>query len=174
MGGNKMFLLQMAGYPGSGKSTLAKEISYKTNAIIIDVDIIKTAMIESGINLNQIANAAYNSLFSLCEFYLADNRDVIIDCPCHYAMTLERGINIANKFNAVYKFVECRLDDFEETNMRLKSRINKQSQYTSTNVEDFYKWNGKSQRPTNSKYIIIDTSMPISSYIQKVMQYINM
>lgn len=168
-----MFLLQMAGYPGSGKSNLAKEISKVTDAIIIDVDIIKTALIESGIDSNQIANAAYHSMFSLCEYYIGQNRDVIVDCPSHYSEILEKGINISNKYKAEYKFVECRLDSFEETNKRLRERNNKQSQYTSTNEEDFYFWFGKSHKPTDLKYLTVDTSMPISDYLQQVIQYIN-
>lgn len=46
-----MFLLQMSGAPGSGKSTLAKEISGRINSIILDLDVIKSSLIESGIGL---------------------------------------------------------------------------------------------------------------------------
>lgn len=42
-----MFFLQMSGFPGSGKSTLAKLISKATNAIIVDHDISKTAILEA-------------------------------------------------------------------------------------------------------------------------------
>lgn len=44
-----MFLLQMAGFPGSGKSTMAEKIRKNTNAIVVDRDIIKSAMLKAGI-----------------------------------------------------------------------------------------------------------------------------
>lgn len=42
-----MFFLQMSGFPGSGKSTLSREIAKMTGAIIIDHDIVKSALLES-------------------------------------------------------------------------------------------------------------------------------
>jgi len=42
-----MFFLQMSGFPGSGKSTLAKQISKLTNAVIVDHDVSKTALLEA-------------------------------------------------------------------------------------------------------------------------------
>jgi predicted kinase len=34
----------MSGFPGSGKSTLAKQIAKRTNAVIIDHDVVKSAL----------------------------------------------------------------------------------------------------------------------------------
>ncbi len=42
-----MFFLQMSGYPGSGKSTLAKEISKNTGAVVVDHDVVKSALMNS-------------------------------------------------------------------------------------------------------------------------------
>jgi predicted kinase len=42
-----MFFLQMSGFPGSGKSTLSRLIAKSTRAIIVDHDIVKTALLES-------------------------------------------------------------------------------------------------------------------------------
>ncbi|WP_236634079.1 MULTISPECIES: AAA family ATPase [unclassified Exiguobacterium] len=42
-----MFFLQMSGFPGSGKSTLARAIAPQLDAIIVDHDVTKTALLES-------------------------------------------------------------------------------------------------------------------------------
>lgn len=173
IGEYKMFLIQMAGFPGSGKSTLAKEISKNFNIIILDIDIIKTSMIESGVDSSIVANVSYHTMFSLCDYYLSLNRNVVIDTPCYYTETLENGINLAKKYNAEYKYIECRVDDFEEINRRLKSRERKLSQYASTKEDVFYKYIGKSKYPKQIKSFIVDTSLPISLYIPDVVKYIN-
>lgn len=42
-----MFFLQMSGFPGSGKSTLSREIARRLDAVIVDHDVTKTALLES-------------------------------------------------------------------------------------------------------------------------------
>ncbi len=42
-----MFFVQMSGHPGSGKSTLARQIGKRTGAVIIDHDIVKSALLNS-------------------------------------------------------------------------------------------------------------------------------
>lgn len=42
-----MFFLQMSGFPGSGKSTLSREIARRLDAVIVDYDVPKTALLES-------------------------------------------------------------------------------------------------------------------------------
>ncbi|WP_066499660.1 AAA family ATPase [Abyssisolibacter fermentans] len=95
-----MVLIQMAGFSGSGKSTLAKEISKYFDVIILDRDVIKTSMMEAGVDLNIVANASYHTTFCLCSYYLSLGRSVIIDTPCFHCETLNTGINIAKKYNA--------------------------------------------------------------------------
>ena len=42
-----MFFVQMSGFPGSGKSTLARKIAKRTGGVIIDHDIVKSALLLS-------------------------------------------------------------------------------------------------------------------------------
>ncbi len=42
-----MFFLQLSGFTGSGKSTLSREIARRLDAIIVDHDVTKTALLES-------------------------------------------------------------------------------------------------------------------------------
>jgi predicted kinase len=162
----------MAGFPGCGKSTLAKEISKHIDVVVIDRDVIKSSMIESGVDLDIVASASYDVVFSLCKYYLGINKNVIIDTPCFYDDSLNNGINIAIKYDAEYKYIECRVEDFEVVNNRLKSRKRSISQIPSTEKESFLGAMDKSKHPTKTDYLIVDSSLPIESYIQKVLNYI--
>jgi predicted kinase len=167
-----MFLLQMAGFPGCGKSTLAKEISKYIDVVVIDRDVIKSSMIESGVDLDIVASASYDVVFSLCKYYLEINKNVIIDTPCFYDDSLNNGINIAIKYDAAYKYIECRVEDFEVVNRRLTSRKRSISQIPSTEKERFLGAMDKSKHPTKTDYLVVDSSLPIETYIQKVLNYL--
>ncbi|HEK9101175.1 AAA family ATPase [Bacillus pfraonensis] len=70
-----MFFLQMSGFPGSGKSTLARRIAQNTGAIVIDHDIVKTALLES-LETRQIETMAaggisYEIEWALIDFHLS-------------------------------------------------------------------------------------------------------
>ena len=44
----RQFLLQMAGDSGTGKSTLALSIGRATGAVVLDKDVVQTALLEDG------------------------------------------------------------------------------------------------------------------------------
>lgn len=44
---NVQVFIQMSGFPGSGKSTLSRKIAERTGAIIVDHDVIKSAVLNS-------------------------------------------------------------------------------------------------------------------------------
>lgn len=168
-----MFLLQMAGIPGSGKSTLAKEISKHIDVVVIDRDIIKTSMMESNVDSDIINNASYNLVFSLCKFYLSINKSVIIDTPCFFDDIPERGISIAREYNAEYKYIECRLEDFDVINNRLMTRTSCVSQIKSIDKDRFLNAIDKSKKPEELKHITVNSFLPIKSYIDEVLSYLN-
>jgi predicted kinase len=167
-----MFLIQMAGFPGSGKSTLAKEISKHIDVVVIDRDVIKSSMTESGVDLAIVANASYNVVYSLCRYYLSINKSVIIDTPCFYEETVENGIKIAKEYRAKYKYIECRLEDFDEISNRLRTRQSSISQINSAEKEQFFSAIDKSKKPANYKHLSIDSSVPIESNIRCVLAYL--
>lgn len=175
-----MFFLQMAGFPGSGKSTLASEISRATGAVIIDHDVVKTALLESLHSVDLVIDSkvagkiSYDIDWSLIDFHLSNNHKVILDSPCLYSGLLERGLSLAKKHSVKYKYVECYLNDIETINYRLKNRERMLSQIQqASSVEGFNKAVNCSKRPSDSNYLVVDSSKPLEIYISDVIQYIN-
>ncbi|TDQ41254.1 AAA family ATPase [Aureibacillus halotolerans] len=171
-----MFFLQMSGFSGSGKSTLARVIAKNTGALVIDHDIVKTALLESvefDSDEKSIGKIAYHIEWSLIEFHLANDKEVILDSPCLYSEMIEKGLDLSEKYEARYKYVECMLNDFEEINRRLTKRQRKLSQIEHVESEvKLRKGIAKSKKPDALQYISVNTSNPLKHYIDKVMDYI--
>ena len=167
-----MFLLQLAGFPGSGKSTLAKELSRHMDVVVIDRDIIKSSMTESGVGEDIVADASYHVVFSLCRFYLSIDKSVIIDTPCYYNESLQNGIEIANEYGAAYKYIECKVESFDVISDRLKSRQRFVSQIESAEKERFMGALDKSKKPNHTDYLIVDSSLPMDTYLYKALDYL--
>jgi predicted kinase len=172
-----MFFCQMAGFPGSGKSTLARLLAKNTGAIVIDHDIVKTALLESidtNINTKDAGRISYHIEWSLIDFHLSQGQSVILDSPCLYIEMVEKGSSLTKKYNAKYKYVECYLSDMAEINNRLKNRKRMISQIEQiTSEAGFKNAINNSKRPSNVLSHIINSAQPLDSYINEVIRYIN-
>lgn len=128
-----MFFLQMSGFPGSGKSTLAKQISILTNAVIVDHDVSKTALLEAlddqNLSMHLLGKTSYHLDWALIEFYLSQGHSVIFDAPCFYEEMIEMGEQLCLKYNIKYKYVECYVDNYELIQERLLTREEKLVKY---------------------------------------------
>ncbi len=166
----------MSGFPGSGKSTLAREIAAQTVVVLVDHDVVKSALLEEmpEINPQQAGKVAYNIDWSLVDANLALGNSTILDSPCLYPVMIEKGEALADKYGAKYKYIECYLDDYDQINQRLKSRETMQSQISKVSSEVVFRSTlENSKRPLNHPFLIVDTSKPLKNYLQKAMDYIN-
>lgn len=173
-----MFFVQMSGFPGSGKSTLSRQIAKRTEAVIIDHDIVKSALLHSiedtPIEAKLAGEISYNIDWSLIEFHLSQGHNVIFDSPCLYEEMVDRGIGLAKKYNATYKYVECYLNDLHVINDRLKNRERMISQISEVLSEEAFTYTiENSKKPTDYPCIVVDTSRPLESYLYEVINYIN-
>lgn len=173
-----MFFLQMSGFPGSGKSTLAKQISKITNAIIVDHDISKTAILEAlddqNLSMYVLGKTAYHIDWSLIEFYLSQGYSVIFDAPCLYEEMIEIGKQLCLKYQIKYKYVECYIDNYELIQERLITRERKISQIQNTTYEAFRNGIQQSKKSEKYEYLIVESSHPIETYLSRVIEYINL
>ncbi|MCG7344679.1 ATP-binding protein [Sporosarcina sp. ACRSL] len=172
-----MFFVQMSGFPGSGKSTLSRQIAKRTGAVIIDHDIVKSALLHSiedtPIDGKLAGKISYNIDWSLIEFHLSQGHSVVFDSPCLYEEMVDRGTSLAKKYNAAYKYVECYLNDFHAINDRLKSRDRMISQISEVRSEEAFTYSiENSKKPTDYPCLVVDTAKPLESYIDDVVNYI--
>lgn len=173
-----MFFVQMSGFPGSGKSTLARQIAKRTEAVIIDHDIVKSSLLHSidgaPIDVKLAGKISYNIDWALIEFQLSQGNNVIFDSPCLYEEIIVKGMDLTEKYNVKYKYVECYLDDMNEINLRLKNRKRMISQIKEIKSVDAFKYTiENSGKPPKGKSLLVNTQQPIESYLQEVMNYIN-
>ncbi|AIQ76621.1 MULTISPECIES: AAA family ATPase [Paenibacillus] len=172
-----MFFLQMSGYPGSGKSSLARVIAQHTSAVILDHDIVKSSLMESlGANFGfkEVGEISYDIEWALIDFHLSQGHNVILDSPCLYSEMIERGLNLTQKYNAEYKYVECLLNDYDELNNRLRNRKRMISQIERVPSEEtLLKTIENAKKPSNVRIHIVNTKEPIESYIKSVIEYLN-
>lgn len=172
-----MFLLQMSGFPGSGKSTLARSIAKHTGAVVIDHDVVKTALMEAmneSVNNKDTGNVSYSIEWALIDFHLSHGHSVIHDSPCFYSSMLDNGEQLSRKHGAAYKYVECCLEDMAEVNRRLQQRYRMISQIAEVHSEEgFRKRLADSKRPLDGNYLIVDTSKPVEHYLESVLEYMN-
>jgi len=173
-----MFFLQMSGFPGSGKTTLARRVAQKTGAIIVDHDISKTALLKAAegqdINLSTLGRFSYTVDWELVDYYLSLRHNVIFDSPCLYPEMIANGLDLASKHKVEYKYVECYLNDHQEINRRLQTRSRLISQIPYTTVDAFESTVDSSKKPpSHINCLIIDSSQPLESYLDKVVDYLN-
>jgi len=180
VGVSKMFLCQMAGMPGVGKSTLARRICNVTNAVLLDLDVIKSSIMnsfENDIDFKFAGKVAYQMIFSLVDSNLEMGNSVIIDSPCGYEIQIEQGVALAEKYNIQYKFVECylELEQLPELNRRRTKREILPSQQFNVPIDEeaFRKGIGGSKRPIDHEYLMINTIQEVERYIGDVIEYLN-
>ncbi|ARU61314.1 ATP-binding protein [Tumebacillus avium] len=171
-----MFFLQMSGVPGSGKSTLARAVGKATGAVVIDHDIVKSALLQSGpadLDAGRAGMMSYEIEWALIDFHLSQGQSVILDSPCLYDVMVERGTALAEKHHATYKYVECALDDIKEVDHRLRTRQRMISQNDRVPSEEvFRKAFAGSKKPGDVPCLIVDTSKAFESYLDEVLRYV--
>ncbi|GAA0944727.1 ATP-binding protein [Kribbella koreensis] len=117
-----MFLLQMSGVPGSGKSTVAAHVVKTFNAVAVDYDVIKSAILDAGFDLTSSTKAAYEVMYAQARHVLAQGHPVVMDSPCFWPRIVTEGMGIARQHNANYRYVECQVDDLKLIDERLHQR----------------------------------------------------
>ena len=174
-----MFLLQMSGVPGSGKSTLAKSISEYIDVVIINTDIVKSAILDivDDIDFKYAGKVTYNIAYALARDYLQQGKNVILDSPCLYNEGLQTGISLAKECNAQYKYIECFLEDLDEIDKRLRQRESYASQIKAlssdkSSIEGMRRAIYAAKRPEETAYLVVDTLKPLEEYIEEVIEYI--
>lgn len=85
-----------------------------------------------------------------------------------------RGLIYPKKHNAIYKYVECYLNEINVIKNRLKKRTRMISQIQDVVSEKgFLEWVDNSKKPSDIDWLRVDSGKPIESYIDEVILYIH-
>ncbi|KAJ0165800.1 hypothetical protein CTA2_9944 [Colletotrichum tanaceti] len=167
--------IQMSGAPGSGKSTTAKALAGPLDAVVLDLDVIKTTLLDKNIPFQQAATLSYSVLWALAGDVLEQGRNLIIDCACNYEEIVTRGTALAaEQSGCEHWYVECRPEvDIRVLDERLRGRRSMRSQRTGVERPPvdavashdagepqeslFRRWIESPHRPENN-VIVVDSS----------------
>ncbi|WP_344231692.1 ATP-binding protein [Kribbella hippodromi] len=113
----------MSGVPGAGKSTVAAYVGRVYGAVVVDYDVIKSAVLDAGFGLGESTKAAYEVMYAQSRHVLRQGLDVVMDSPCFWPRILDEGMAIAGECGATYRYIECQLADLTVLDERLRQRV---------------------------------------------------
>jgi len=158
----RLFLLQLAGPAGTGKSSLARMVGYAERAVVLDKDVIKSALLAAGEDASLAGGAAYEIAFALADHLLGQEFSVVLDSPSAWETIPAKGQAIAERRGARYHFVECVCPE-EVRLRRLEGRACLTSQ---TNAGP------PATVPPAGAYLRVDTTQPIEQCLRLVLEYL--
>jgi predicted kinase len=117
--------------PGSGKSTLARSVAGATDFVVVDTDVLKSSIIDSGVSTAAAGRVTYATALALAGDLLVQGRGVLLDSPCRYQELLESGRELAQASGVRYAFIELWVQDWSAVLARLDARSPRLSQVAS-------------------------------------------
>ncbi|KAJ3461524.1 hypothetical protein MRS44_010077 [Fusarium solani] len=169
-------LIQMSGAPGSGKSTIARLLRQSIGGVVIDHDVLRSALLEdSDVPFDQVAKRAYNLQWRLAEDFMRQGLSVIVDSTCNFQEVLDQGSALAEQQGFTYWYIECKVEDIDLLDERLRTRDPMKSQRTAVDCppvaarsarvgEDsrllFKKWIESPCRPESNSIVLDSTNSP--------------
>lgn len=130
---NHKLFIQMSGAPGAGKSTVAGLLAPLIGGVAIDHDVIRSSLLDSNLPFEEAAKHAYQLQWSLAAALMRQGHSVIIDSTCNFPEVLERGTTCAQEYGYEYWYVECKVQDIDLLDQRLRTRGSLTSQRTGVN-----------------------------------------
>ena len=116
-------LIILAGLPGSGKSTVAEGLSRHFSLPLFSVDPIEAAMWRGGVPRDHTGIAAYVVVQALAEEHLKLGHSVVIDAVNPVEAPRAAWRDLAAKYRAYLKIIECVCVDQATHRRRIEARI---------------------------------------------------
>ena len=174
-------LVQLSGVPGSGKSTLARGLSEALGLVVLDTDVVKSALLSRDLGVEAAGPASYGVVLALAADLLAQGHEVVVDSPCRYPALLTSGQEVAEAAGVPYRFVELWVDDPAALLPRLDRREPRPSQVASssepvpgtawehgTATATMRAWQGQLVRPEVG-YVRLDATLPPDELLREAL-----
>jgi predicted kinase len=151
-------LIILSGLPGSGKSTLAEGLSRGLSTPVFSVDPIEAAMWRGGLTKDQTGVAAYAVAVTLADEHLRLGHAVIVDAvnPVEAARATWR--NLAAKYRADLKIIECVCTDPTVHRQRIEARARNIDGMSETTWNEVQQRRAEYEAWTDVR-LILDTSI---------------
>lgn len=159
-------LVQMHGLPGTGKTTLARALGRELPAIVIDKDVISSALIREGVSFGESGPLAYQVMYAQAERFLEDGQSVVFDSPCFWPMIEENTRRIAAKSGGRWTMIETVCAP-EIRDARLASRVGLESNPTTLSPRRDGMYDPSCER------LVVDTALPPAECLALARQYLS-
>ena len=165
-------LIVVAGLPGSGKSTVAEGLSRSLSVPVFSVDPIEAAMWRGGLARAQTGIAAYGVAVALADEHLRLGHSVIVDAVNPVEAPRAAWRDLAAKYRAGLKIIECVCADEAVHRRRIEARIR------SIDGMPEVTWARVLQRraeyePWTDQRLILDTStQPVEQLLMAAVNYL--
>jgi predicted kinase len=160
-------LIQMHGHPGSGKSALARALGRLLPAIVIDKDVIASALIREGGPQEAVGGLSYQVMYAQAARFLADGHSVIMDSPCFWPRIEESTRAVADAAAAQWVMIETRCSD-ELRDARLAGRARLESNPATRDLGPM--------RPgmyhPDCERLLLDSSHPVADLVADAVDYV--
>lgn len=160
----------MHGEPGSGKSTVAREIGVRLNAVVIDKDVIKAALLRVGIAEQQAAAGAYEVFFAQARALTSAGQSIILDNPVYWASVERRWFEISGAAGSPRILIECVCPDRAELVRRLTTREALESQPREVLNPDRHP--GIAETSFEPR-LVLHTTSPLDDLVDEALAYID-
>jgi predicted kinase len=162
-------VVQMHGEPGSGKSTVARALGAHIGAVVLDKDVIKAALLRSGIAEEQAAAGAYETFFAQARALAASYHNVVLDNPVYWESVERRWLEIARDAGSPPILIACVCDDRDELARRLREREAVESQ--PREPFDLLRHPGAVETRFEPR-LTLDTTRPLAQVVHEAVAYI--
>jgi predicted kinase len=124
----RQLVVQMHGEPGSGKSAVARALGARLGAVVLDKDVIKSALLDADLTDPDAGYASFGVLFDVAADLLRQGHSVVLDTPVYWPMVAERSCAVAEGADAAYALIRCVCEDGGELARRQPTRKSLKSQ----------------------------------------------
>ena len=160
-------LIQMHGHPGAGKTALARAVGAALGAVVLDKDVIASALIRSGIPFAEAGAPSYEIMHAQAERLLSDGHSVILDSPCFWPAIETRTRAIAAAANVPWFMIEVTCPEALR-DARLASRKRLESNPESRDLGPM--------RPgmyhPDCERLVLDSSAPLGELVAEARAYL--